>query len=48
MSDTAAGVVEAWIESGVEHLALGSALLTKKSRPAPVAASASEGTSPSV
>jgi carbamoyltransferase len=32
MSDTAAGVVEAWLESGVEHLALGSALLTKKSR----------------
>ncbi len=47
MSDTAAGVVEAWLESGVEHLALGSALLTKKSRPAPVAASASEWTSPS-
>ncbi len=29
MSDTAAGVVEAWLESGVQHLALGSALLTK-------------------
>jgi carbamoyltransferase len=29
MSDAAAGVVEAWLESGVEHLALGSALLTK-------------------
>jgi len=31
MSDDADGVVEAWIESGVEFLALGSALLTKKS-----------------
>lgn len=30
MSDDADGVVEAWIESGVEHLALGSALLTKQ------------------
>jgi hypothetical protein len=42
MSDTAAGVVEAWLESGVEHLALGSALLTKKSRAAsaPVASAA--------
>lgn len=30
MADTAAGVVEAWVESGVEYLALGSALLTKK------------------
>ena len=29
MSDTAAGVVEAWQESGVQHLALGSALLSK-------------------
>ena len=29
MSDDAAGIVEAWIESGVQHLALGSALLTK-------------------
>ncbi|HYP16984.1 MAG TPA: carbamoyltransferase C-terminal domain-containing protein, partial [Opitutus sp.] len=29
MSDTAEGVVEAWLESGVEHLALGSALLSK-------------------
>lgn len=38
MSDTAAGVVEAWLESGVEHLALGSALLTKKSRTAPASA----------
>ncbi len=31
MSDDAAGVVEAWIESGVQHLALGSAFLSKKS-----------------
>jgi carbamoyltransferase len=38
MSDTAAGVVEAWLESGVEHLALGSALLTKKSRATPTSA----------
>ena len=38
MSDTAAGVVEAWLESGVEHLALGSALLTKKSRATPASA----------
>ena len=30
MSDAADGVVEAWLESGVQHLALGSALLTKK------------------
>ena len=30
MADTAAGVVEAWIESGVEHLALGSAFLSKR------------------
>ena len=29
MSDTAEGVVDAWIESGVRHLALGSALLSK-------------------
>ncbi|HTB81629.1 MAG TPA: carbamoyltransferase C-terminal domain-containing protein [Opitutaceae bacterium] len=29
MSDDGAGVVEAWLESGVQHLALGSALLTK-------------------
>ena len=29
MSDAAAGVIEAWMESGVQHLALGSALLTK-------------------
>ncbi len=31
MSDTAAGVVEAWLESGVQHLAIGSALLSKGS-----------------
>ena len=30
MSDAADGVIEAWRESGVEHLALGSALLSKK------------------
>lgn len=30
MSDAAEGVVEAWLESGVQHLALGSALLSKK------------------
>ncbi|HWA09291.1 MAG TPA: carbamoyltransferase C-terminal domain-containing protein [Opitutaceae bacterium] len=30
MSDAPEGVVEAWLESGVEHLALGSALLSKK------------------
>jgi carbamoyltransferase len=30
MSDDAVGVVEAWRESGVMHLALGSALLSKK------------------
>ena len=29
MSDAAAGVIEAWIESGVQYLALGSALLSK-------------------
>jgi carbamoyltransferase len=29
MSDTADGVVEAWVESGAQHLALGSALLSK-------------------
>jgi carbamoyltransferase len=29
MSDDAAGIIEAWMESGVRHLALGSALLTK-------------------
>jgi carbamoyltransferase len=29
MSDDAAGIIEAWVESGVQHLALGSALLTK-------------------
>lgn len=33
MSDTADGVVEAWLESGVQHLALGSALLSKKPAP---------------
>jgi carbamoyltransferase len=31
MANDAAGVVEAWLESGVQHLALGSALLSKKS-----------------
>jgi carbamoyltransferase len=31
MSDNAEGVVDAWLESGVEHLALGSVLLSKKS-----------------
>ncbi|MDB6093437.1 MAG: carbamoyltransferase HypF [Verrucomicrobia bacterium] len=31
MSDTAQGVVEAWVESGVQYLALGSALFSKKS-----------------
>jgi carbamoyltransferase len=30
MSDAVDGVIEAWRESGVEHLALGSALLSKK------------------
>ena len=30
MSDDTAGVVDAWLESGVQHLALGSALLSKK------------------
>ena len=30
MSDDAAGVVDAWLESGVQHLALGSVLLSKK------------------
>ncbi len=30
MSDSRDGIVEAWLESGVEHLALGSALLSKK------------------
>jgi carbamoyltransferase len=29
MSDAAAGIIEAWEESGVQHLALGSALLSK-------------------
>ncbi len=29
MSDDVAGVVDAWLESGVQHLALGSALLSK-------------------
>lgn len=31
MSDDTPGVVEAWLESGVQHLALGSALLSKAS-----------------
>ncbi|HEU5078185.1 MAG TPA: carbamoyltransferase C-terminal domain-containing protein [Opitutaceae bacterium] len=31
MADNAAGVVEAWVESGVKYLALGSALLSKLS-----------------
>lgn len=31
MADTAKGVVEAWLESGVQYLALGSAVFTKKS-----------------
>ena len=30
MSDDATGIIEAWVESGVQHLALGSALLTKR------------------
>ena len=30
MSDAAAGIIEAWVESGVQHLAIGSALLTKR------------------
>jgi len=34
MSDDVAGIVEAWVESGVQHLALGSALLTKGRLPA--------------
>jgi carbamoyltransferase len=29
MADAASGVVDAWVESGVQHLALGSALLSK-------------------
>lgn len=33
MSDSADGVVEAWLESGVQHLALGSALLSKGGAP---------------
>ena len=33
MADDAAGVVDAWLESGVQHLALGSALLSKKTPP---------------
>jgi carbamoyltransferase len=33
MSDDAAGVVDAWVESGVAHLALGSALLSKSVAP---------------
>lgn len=30
MADAPAGVIEAWVESGVQHLALGSALLSKR------------------
>ncbi|MBK8477969.1 MAG: hypothetical protein IPL39_17190 [Opitutaceae bacterium] len=30
MSDDASGVIEAWLESGVQHLALGSVLLSKQ------------------
>jgi carbamoyltransferase len=33
MSDDAAGVIEAWVESGVQHLALGTALLSKVNMP---------------
>ena len=33
MSDDAEGVVDAWLERGVQHLALGSALLSKKPAP---------------
>jgi carbamoyltransferase len=33
MADDAAGVVDAWLESGVQHLALGSTLLSKKTPP---------------
>jgi carbamoyltransferase len=32
MSDAPDGVVDAWLESGVQHLALGSALLSKPAR----------------
>ncbi|HVS51874.1 MAG TPA: carbamoyltransferase C-terminal domain-containing protein [Opitutaceae bacterium] len=32
MSDASDGVVDAWLESGVQHLALGSALLSKPAR----------------
>jgi len=35
MSDAVDGVIEAWRESGVEHLALGSALLSKKTPASP-------------
>jgi hypothetical protein len=35
MSDAVDGVIEAWRESGVEHLALGSALLSKKTPVSP-------------
>lgn len=34
MSDDVPGIVEAWVDSGVQYLALGSALLTKAPRPA--------------
>lgn len=33
MADSAEGVVEAWLDCGVQHLALGSALLSKKTDP---------------
>jgi len=35
MSDAADGVVDAWLESGVQHLALGSALLSKETSAKP-------------
>ena len=35
MSDGVTGIIEAWMESGVQHLALGSALLTKAGTPGP-------------
>jgi len=38
MSDDAPGIIEAWVESGVQHLALGSALLSKSSAAVPPAA----------
>ncbi|HND61971.1 MAG TPA: carbamoyltransferase C-terminal domain-containing protein [Opitutaceae bacterium] len=34
MSDDVPGIIEAWVDSGVQHLALGSALLTKAPRTA--------------